>query len=232
MERKSRKLKENKKNTSYISCFVNFFNKELKKKTIIFICIFIIFSLVIISPVMKLVIQQKCTNLCIDENITYKLIAKDKVLLTLITLIAGVVPYLYIPVISGIGYMYQIIVEFSHILVQNGYFIGTIELLIPYVLNVISISIITSLGIYLCKINTHKYILVQQRNMNWNTFKLELYKITGKKEKQDLVEKKIKEKEEKRASIDRKIDYKQVLNASVLCLILQLISSLIEYIVI
>ena len=232
MERKSRKIKENKKNTSYISCFVNFFNKELKKKTIIFACIFIIFSLVILFPLMKLVIQQECINFCMDENITYKLIAKDKVLITLITVVAGVVPYVYIPVISGIGYMYQITVEFSHIIAQNGYFIGTIELLIPYILNVISISIVTSLGIYLCKINTYKYILVQQRNMNWNTFKIELYKITGKKEKKALVEKKIKEKEEKMASKDKKIDYKQVLNTSLLCLILQLISSLIEYIVI
>lgn len=225
MENRKKKVKTSKKKT-YIKDFITFVVKKLGKKTLVLMCIFFVFSILLFAPVIGEVKSDPYNG-----DITLMLLTKDKILILLGIVIASLVPYLYIPVLAGTAYIIQITIEFSNIIVHKGYFLGIAGLLIPFILNLFVASIMTAIGIYLCKINTNKFISGQQKNMNLDTFRLELYKAIGKKEKEMEIEEKIKIKEEKMASKEMKIDYKQLLNTCVFCIIIQFVSSLIEYII-
>lgn len=205
---------------------VEFFNRNLKKKTRIMFVILALISVIFIIPTIKEVKSTTSSTATLDISLWNFI--KDKIFFLLITAIAGVVPYLYIAVAGGIGYVYQTLVEYAYIIVDKGYFLGSTILIIPFVLNLICISIITALGMYLCKINTNNFVLSGQRNMNFTRFRLELAKVTRNKEKEEKIQKKIDEKEEKLQSRDTKIKYKEVLIVFGIVCVFQIISSLIQ----
>lgn len=230
-KKRQQKTKKKIKLEEYAKQFLSFFNEKLMKKFVVLFFVMIFFSAITIVPIIKQIIQNR-TGTGVIEKVTLWGLMKDKILIIVITAISGVVPYMYIPVLACLGYMYQVVIEMAYIILDKGYFLGSILSLIPYVINVISISLVGAIGIYLCKINTNKFRSGQQRNMNWNIFVLNIYQITGNKEKEKKIQKKIEEKEKKLESREVKIDYKQVLNVCIICIILQLVSSFIEYIII
>ena len=205
---------------------LKFFNENLRKKTLILFTIFTVVSVIFFIPIIKELKEFVASNS--ELNISLGNLVKDKILLLLLTIIAGVVPHMYIAVLGGIGYIYQALIEYAYIIVDKGYFLGIIIILIPFVLNLVCISVVTAMGMYLCKINTNKFVLGQQRNMNFTRFRLELARATQNIEKQKKIQKKIDEKEAKLQSRETKIKYKEVFIIFGIICILQLISSLIE----
>lgn len=205
---------------------VNFFNEKLKKKTLVLFVIFTLISVVFFIPIVQGV--KEITDSNAEINILLWNFIKDKVLMILVTVLAGLVPHMYIAVLGGIGYVYQALIEYAYIVIDKGYFLGIVVILIPFVLNLVCISIASALGMYLCKINTNKFVLGQQRNMNFTRFRLELAKATQNAEKEKKIQKKIDEKEAKLQSRETKIKYKEVFTIFGIICILQLISSLIE----
>lgn len=205
---------------------VNFFNENLKKKTVVMFIILTLISIVFVVPITNELKAIGETTSTLDVSLWNFI--RDKILILLMTLIAGVVPHMYIAIIAGIGYVYQALIEYAYIILDKGVWLGIVILIIPFILNLVCISIITALGMYLCKINTNKFVLGQQRNMNFNRFRLELARATQNTEKEKQIQKKIDEKEEKLKCKDTKIKYKEVLTIFGIVCILQLISSLIE----
>lgn len=225
------KRKKNTRNKSVktiinLKDIVNFFNENLKKKTCVLFIIFAAMSVILFIPFVREVKQSVGTNGELDISLLNFI--KDKIFFLVVTIISSLVPHVYMSVLSGMGYIYQTLGEYAHIMVDKGYFFGFLIVIIPVLLNLICISICTALGMYLCKINTNKFVLGQQRNINFNTFTLELAKITRNKEKQKKIQKKIDEKEAKLRNKDIDIKYKEVLTIFGIICILQLISSLIE----
>lgn len=227
-EVKTKKNVENKKVKPIINLkdTVKFFNENLKKKAVVLFIIFITLSVIFLIPLVNELKQVPELNN--ELNISLFNFIKDKILMLLMTVIAGVVPYMYIAIIGGIGYIYQALIEYAYIILNKGYFLGLIIVLIPIILNSICTSIATALGMYLCKINTNKFILGQQRNMNFTRFRLELAKATQNKEKEKKIQKRIDEKEKELQSKEIKIKYKEILTIFGIVCIIQLISSLIE----
>lgn len=215
----------------YSKQVLKFFSEKLLKKFVVLFFVMIFFSAITIVPIIKQILKNG-TDIDIIGKVTLWGIMKDRFFVIAITAISGVVPYMYIPVLACLGYMYQVVIEISYVILDKGYFLGSILTLIPYVINIISISLVGAIGIYLCKINTNNFRAGQQRNMNWNSFILNIYQITGNKEKEKKVQKKIEEKQKKLESREVKIDYKQVLNICIICIVLQIVSSIIEYIII
>lgn len=226
MKKEVKKNSKKKKPIINLKDTVKFFNENLKKKTVIVFIILTLISVIFIVPIIN---ELKVT---LGETITLELslwnFIKDKILLLLMALVAGIVPYMYIAVLGGIGYTYQALIEYAYIIIDKGFFLGTIILIVPFILNLICISVISALGIYICKVNTNKFIISQQRNMNFTRFRLEFAKATQNTEKEKQIQKKIDEKAEKLKNKDTKIKYKEILTIFGIVCILQLISSLIE----
>ena len=220
--------RKNKKTKTIINLkdTVKFFNENLKKKTLILFIIFAIICVVFLIPVVNEIKQTITTESTLQIHLWNFI--KDKLFMLLITLVAGIVPYMYIALIGGMGYIYQALVEYGYIIVDKGYFVGLLIVIVPLILNLICISLATALGMYLCKVNTNKFKLGQQRNMNWSRFRLEFARVTRNEEKENKIQKKLDEKEAKLESMDIIIKYKDVVTLFVIICILQLISSLIE----
>ena len=226
-KRKNINEKGNKKTKKIIDLknVVKFFNENLKKKTSTLFIIFALISVIFLIPIINEIKEiESGANL----EVSLWSFIKDKLFFLVITVVAGLVPYMYIAVLGGIGYVYQALVEYAYIIIDKGYFFGILIIIIPLVLNLICISLMSSLGMYLCKINTHKFKLTGQRNMNFDRFRLEFARVTGNKEKEDKITKKIEKKESKIQSKETKIRYKEVFTILGIACVIQIISSLIE----
>lgn len=214
----------------YINEIIEFFNKRLKKKTLILMFIMIIFSALFIMTIIKMNLRLNNEGIHLDSKITLLSFFMNKTIILLMTMFAGTVPFIYLPVMAGFFYMYQTLIDSSYIVLNRGFFLGSILICIPLLIDIISISLTVAIGIYLCKTNTNKYIISQQRNMNFNKLMLNLHQITKNKEKEKKIQNKIDDKEKKIQNLEVKINYKQIINITTIVIIFQMISSIIEYI--
>lgn len=214
----------------YINEIIEFFNKRLKKKTLILMFIMIIFSALFIMTIIKMNLRLNNEGIHLDSKITLLSFFMNKTIILLMTMFAGTVPFIYLPVMAGFFYMYQTLIDSSYIVLNRGFFLGSILICIPLLIDIISISLTVAIGIYLCKTNTNKYIISQQRNMNFNKLMLNLHQITKNKEKEKKIQNKIDDKEKKIQNLEVKTNYKQIINITTIVIIFQMISSIIEYI--
>lgn len=227
---KNERNKKKFKKKEYINEIIEFFNKRLKKKTLILMFIMIIFSALFIMTIIKMNLRLNNEGIHLDSKITLLSFFMNKTIILLMTMFAGTVPFIYLPVMAGFFYMYQTLIDSSYIVLNRGFFLGSILICIPLLIDIISISLTVAIGIYLCKTNTNKYIISQQRNMNFNKLMLNLHQITKNKEKEKKIQNKIDDKEKKIQNLEVKTNYKQIINITTIVIIFQMISSIIEYI--
>ena len=212
---------------AYLKDFYTFSTTHLLKTTGILVIIAIIFIAITINPIVNLVSLDECKGPCTDETAFFSEYF-SKIQELFIVAFSGIVPYMYIPFISiptgALGEIYSI----AYIIKDYGTLIGIAIGIIPLLLNVITLSITVALGAYICKTVTIGYRLSNLKNMNFLDFKIELYKLFGKKDKIKVLENKKQEKLNKLKSKKQKIKYLQILNTAVVICILQFISVFIQ----
>lgn len=207
---------------SYLREFILFVDKKLLKTIGILLIVSIVLMAICFNVVSGMTIEQD--KISLFENYFSKL----QVLA--VTGVAGIVPYIFAPVVGFLGYVLSELTTFIYAVKMHGYFLGIILGIIPLLLNLLSISIVTALGIYLCKTVTIGYKMSNIKNMNWLNFRIRLYETL---QKQDKVEKLKKQKESKIDKLEakkEKINYLQILNIAIVVFVLQFISVLIQHI--
>lgn len=145
-----------------------------------------------------------------------------------ITAIASLVPYFYLPVLGLLGYMYYEVISFAHIINAYGYILGIIRYIIPFALNVINISVFTSVSIYLARAFTTKFRLNRNNSMNFNKFKLKVYEMTKNEKKFNELQRKEQEKMDEIEKNTKKIEWKNVAIIFAILVVIQFISVCIE----
>lgn len=204
-----------------------FFKNKLAINLIVCVCLCVVITLIsIISTVGKLKELDTFPEGNFKAEITNRLETQA------LTLVAAIVPYLYMPYLGLAAYMYNEIVNFGFVIVKYGYFMGMIRYILPFALNVISISLIVSVGVYLAKIHTAKFILNRKNTMNFTTFKLRVYQMLKKQEKYDELSKKQEKKLNKMEKRIEKIDWKNVCIFVIIALLIQIVSTLIQYVLV
>ena len=119
-------------------------------------------------------------------------------------IIAGVVPFCYMPFLSMLAYMYFETQDVAYCIIQSGWILGMLRAIIPLIFGIICISYTTAIGVYICKVSTAKYRLTRSTNMNWTNFRLRVYQILKNEEKysalaakQEKYQEKLKQKNQK-----------------------------------
>lgn len=230
---KKKSKKVNKKITvkGYIKDFFKFFNTNLIKTTKILLLVAVLLVALSIVSFVNSVALQDCVGTCRDgSTIGSEFISKVNVIL--ITLVAGIVPYIYLSVLGFLGYVLKEVYVLAFVIKGHGYFLGTILGIIPLILNIICISLITAAAIYICKTVTVGYRISNLSNMNLLNFKIKFYQILGNEEKQKLLANKKDKKMETLKGKKEKINYIQLLNISVIVALLQFVSVIIQEILI
>jgi len=216
---------------SYLKETLEFFNNNLKKTFFVLgIISVLIIAMGITSSVKSIQSSEYSTNIVKDISFGESYFTNIQVIVIII--FAGIVPYMYVPVIGCLSGTYNELITFAYLTLEKGYLKATIMYILPILLNISIICIATALGMYICKSVTSGYKLDNMKHMNSTNFRLELYKLSKKDKKQKELEdkknKKIKELENKH----KKIDYFQVFNITIILFVLQLIASLLRVIVI
>ena len=223
-------MKENKKNIkgknkglkNYLKNFLVFLRDNIEKKFGILLAIAIL--LIAIELKLFLGMEYDSTNL---QKIGLFREFFDNVKIILITCLAGIVPYIFAPVVGFFGYLYAEASNFAVILKTYGYLKGTAIGIVPLLLNIVVISMVTALGIYMCKKITVGYRISNVKNMNFLNFRIRMFETIGNEAKVKEYTKRRDEKISKLESKKEKLNYLQIINTLVLCIIIQFVSVLI-----
>lgn len=212
---------------SYLRDFLIFANNNLIKVTGILIIIAVLLTAISISSMVDVARLDDCEGTCRDL-VTFGSNLWNKLQVIFVTAIAGIVPYMYAPVVGFLGCTLQEVSTLAYVIKGYGYGIGLALGFVPLVLNILITCIITALGIYMCRTVTVGYRISNVKNMNFTNFRIKLYEAMRKDKKvQELTEKKNK-KLEKLEKTKQKLNYIQILNTGIVVCILQVISVAIQ----
>ncbi len=215
---------------SYIRDFLLFVDKNILKTTGILIIVTLLLVAVSLQPMVISAMAEECEGSCRD-GVTILSGMSIKLQMLLLTGVAGIVPYIFAPVIGLFVYIMNAVSDFAYGIKAYGYLAGIGMGIVPLILNILSICIITALGMYICRKVTIGYRISNIKNMNFTNFRIKLYEVMQKEEKVKQLTKARDEKIEKLQSKKEKINYLQILNTSILVCIIQFISVIIQEII-
>lgn len=207
----------------YINNFLNFFKENLLK----YFKIFVITSLIIIPVGIKAINGIDFEKIPAGDVVSFKLFINNIEALY-ITVLSGIVPYMYVPVVGFLAFIYSDVVNFVYVISTYGYLKGIVISFLPLIISVFDISMISAIGIYICKRITVKYKLSDIKHMNSLNFKISMYETLGKKNKVKEYKKKKEGKISKLEKNNKKLNYIQIGNTLIIVTILEFISFLIK----
>ncbi|MBR5227232.1 MAG: hypothetical protein IKV94_01155 [Clostridia bacterium] len=206
---------------------LEFFKNKLAINLIVCICICIVITLI---SIFSAVGNIKELDTIPDGNLKAEI--TNRLEMNILTLVAAIVPYLYMPYLGLAAYMYNEVVGLGFVIVKYGWLVGVLRYILPFTLNIISICLIVSVGVYLAKIHTARFIINRKNTMNFTTFRIRVYQMLKKQEKADVLAKKQENKTKKMEKRIEKVDWKNVCIFVIGGLLLQIISTLIQYLLV
>lgn len=221
MEEKKSKIKLNKELKEFISTHV-------LKNTKVLMIIGIILTVIIVGSFCYSE-ESMITELPTAVEKTSILGAlKERGMILLLILLAGWVPYFYIPAISYIAYVFMLSGDLFLQMYTRGKGVALMLNILPTFLDIATISIIAALGIYMCKFTTKKYKYTQRTSFSWIDVKIQLYQMTKKQDKYEEAVKKKEEKIKKMEENDVKIDYKNLAKVAVIAGVVNLVICVLQ----
>ena len=214
---------------TYIREFILFFYNKLFKCTGILFVIAVLLMAISIRIINPAVTTSDYDGLNPNTiSLFGDYIERLKILVVII--VSGIVPYMYAPVVGYVCCLMDEMMNISYRIKEYGILVGVGASVIPLIINVIIISIITALGIYICRTITVSYRISNVKNMNYTNFRIKLYELVNKQDKVKALTKKREEKINKLTAKKEKIAYIQILNIAIIVCILQFVSVLIQHI--
>lgn len=212
--------------------FLDFFTKNLMKTFFVLCAISIILIGIGVIPMVENLKSVSDTQNVI-ENMSYIDVYFSSIKNILAVILAGIVPYIYAPVVAIIAMNLLELSKFVMLIADKGYFMATLIYIVPMILNICIMNIAIALGIYICKIRTNKYKLDNVNdNESYTKLKMELYAALRNDKKKQALENKEKEKKAKLEKKNIKLDYFQIVSITGVLFVLSIISSLLEFIII
>ncbi|MBQ8044189.1 MAG: hypothetical protein IJ272_08630 [Clostridia bacterium] len=229
--KKNKNINNNKKTNikTYLRDFLLFVDKNLIKTIGILTVLSILLIAICISPMVSSAASVECEGACMD-GITLLSDYTSKIQILLFTLVAGIVPYIYISVVGFVGYVLNEVSNIAFLIKGYGYLGGIGAGIIPLILNVVTICIVTALAIYVCRTVTVGYRISSLKNMNFTNFRIKVYEILRMDAKTEALTKKKEDKLNKLQDKKENLNYLQILNTAIVVCIIQFISVLIQHI--
>lgn len=229
------KRDENNKFISYLRSYYTFYKENIKKKHIVMfvicICVFFIvfatyMSKITSTPDVATLIKNSENSIQNPSNI-FTTIFKQNIPSVFIIIFAGIVPYIYLPVV-GIGYAYNYALDIIKCFTTFSHVGNTIFMTIGTIINLVAISYAIATGMHYCKLVTKKQKYNRTDNYTFNDIRKKFYKETKKEEKLEKLEEKIKQKEIERQKCYVKIPYFNLLISFLISSVIITIGTLIS----
>lgn len=151
-------------------------------------------------------LAQKAKEVSESSKSIFSLIFMKKIPLIFMTILAGIAPYFFIPVI-GIAYSYSLacdIVTNFNVLTGNA---SIIPMCIGAILQLIAVGLSVATGIQYCLLSTKRWRYSRNQDYSMIDFKRTFYEATGNKKKLKEITKKKEEKAAKNEKNNVTIPY-------------------------
>lgn len=158
-------------------------------------------------------------------------VLKDRVLKLILILVAGWVPYCYIPAIVYVAYVFILSGDLIFNMQINNGLITLLINVIPSLIDIFIASIITAVGLYISNYSTRKYKYNQKRSFSFQDVKIQLYQMT---KKQDKYEEEVAKKGKKLEGLEKNnvnIDYKMIFKIAPILIGINLLICVLQYII-
>lgn len=227
---------------SYIEKILEFWNKDLKKK---FIIIFIIAVVLVgffanVSYQVNSLEKMPGVSISNSESVNSEVllikksaidIIKSKLSILGLTAIAGIVPYFYVPVFGLLGYTFTTGMEIGIKLIEyNEGEMLSIFFLLSTILDIICISLVTSVAIYWANMSTKRYLYSSTKNYSFLNLKLQIHDVLKKEDKIEQIKEEIEKRNQKQEKNNVKIKYLEILGILGIAVIIQMLSVFISII--
>ncbi len=205
---------------SYLKETYNFIKDNLLKTTLIILAI----SLLSIGSVLYSPGSFKYDK----PDVTFVKDWIERIQVLAIIAFAGIVPYMYIPVVGLAAGISTECMYFANYVLNVGRMKGTLAYIAPLLLNLLFLAISTAIGFYICRNATISQRISSVKSKNTMDLKMSIYEATNKRDKIKAIEKKRKEKIKELENKKQKLDLFQIVNVTAILAILQLLASLIK----
>jgi len=170
----------------------------------------------------------------VDETTTFEktsmvAMLRERIIILFLILLAGWVPYFYIPAIAYAAYIFMLSGDLLFNMEINGRMLALVINIIPVLVDIFTVSVIAAIAIYICNYTSKKYKYAQRTSFSFLDVKIQLYQMT---KKQDEYEEAIAKKEKKIADMEKndvKIDYMSILKIVPIMMGINLLVCVIEY---
>ena len=156
---------------------------------------------------------------------------KERAFIMLLILLAGWVPYFYIPAIAFCAYVFMLAGDVVFAMESKGMIVTLLLNILPVLIDVLTVSIITAIGIYMSSYTTKKYRYTQRTSFSFLDVKIQLYQMTKKQDKYEEAVAKKQERIDKMKENDVKIDYGKIVRIVPAVAVINLITCIIEHLI-
>ena len=119
--------------------YFKFFKGKILPKFLVCIVVAAIIVLIFTISSVNQVKSLGCTEMyCSSEEITISENFIGRAEMLILTLVASVVPYFYMPYLGLVLYMYNEVVTLAHVINLSGYLFGILKYILPLIFNIAS----------------------------------------------------------------------------------------------
>lgn len=223
-EKKVKKSKDEKRKE--LGCFIK---THVLKKTKILAVVGVILFIIVVSVFASASDDINSELQTIQKNSLIRDI-KDRVVILILILFAGWVPYFYIPAIAFGAYIFMLGGNVAFAMEEKGMLVTLLNAF-PVLIDVLTVSIITAIGLYMSSYTTKKYKYSQRTSFSFLDVKIHLYQMTKKQDKYEAAVAKKQEKIDKMKENDVKIDYLNIFKIVPIIAVVNIIACIIEHLI-
>lgn len=224
-EKKVKKSSEEKKQE-----LDRFIKTHVLKKTKALAMIGILLFILIISAFMG-ASDEVTSELKIIEKTSLINDIKERAVIILLILFAGWVPYFYIPAIAFGAYVFMLAGDVGLAMEIHSKVATLLLNVLPILVDVLTVSVITAIGIYMSSYTTKKYRYTQRTSFSFLDVKIQFYQMTKNQDKYEAAVAKKQERMDKMKQNDVKIDYSSILKITPIVMIVNIIACVIEHLI-
>lgn len=241
IDKRINKLRRKKKDKFAMTVveFYDFYKKELyKKHLVLYVISLLLFFIMLIycfkangstNEIGKVIKNESESIELLGKMANFKSIFSDKIIINFVLLLAGVTPYIYIPIVGVLysSYLAMDIVALFNNIASN---MNPIFMTIGSIVQLFGFALTSAMGICFCKISTKRFRYSQVINFTFNDIKKEYYSI--KKEEKKL-EEAIKKEEKRNKEIEKlnvKVPYKNMVISFIISSLIIIVGGLITLI--
>ena len=113
--------------------YLKFLKKHLLTKIVICVIVSIVLTIIFTIPSVNGIKELGCTEIyCSKEEITISQNFMSRAQTLLLTGVASMVPYFYLPALGLISYMNTEIISVAHVINVYGYLMGIVRYILPF----------------------------------------------------------------------------------------------------